>query len=85
VIEGSDHFHFCDGIELLHGLHEKNPRAGQARPTPPLADLIDEEEMHALLTARVTRFFDETFGIQRRAARDGIDRATDRDREGEAR
>ena len=34
-VEAADHFHFCDGIELLHGQHLATPRPGQPRPTKP--------------------------------------------------
>ncbi len=60
VIDRADHFHFCDGIELLHTMHENNPRENQPRPTRPLTELRDEEEMHALLNDRVMRFFAES-------------------------
>lgn len=57
LLERADHFHFCDGIELLHKMHENRPRPGQHRPTRPLAELRGERETHDWLTARVTRFF----------------------------
>jgi dienelactone hydrolase len=63
VIERSDHFHFCDGIEMLHKMHENNPRENQLRPTRPLAELRDELEMHTFLNERVMRFFGANFGI----------------------
>jgi len=63
VIERSDHFHFCDGIEMLHKMHENNPRENQLRSIRPLAELRDELDMHTLLNERVMRFFGETFGI----------------------
>jgi dienelactone hydrolase len=62
IVERADHFHFCDGIPLLHGLHEASPREGQPRPTRPLAELRSESSMHALLGERVTRFFAEAIG-----------------------
>ncbi|MBW2425861.1 MAG: dienelactone hydrolase family protein [Deltaproteobacteria bacterium] len=65
VIERADHFHFCDGIEFLHALHMRTPREGQRRPTLPLEAVQGEEEMHADLTRRVTRFFDETLEHRR--------------------
>ena len=61
IIDRADHFHFCDGIELLHKMHESNPREGQHQATRPFADLRDERDMHALLNERVTRFFAEAF------------------------
>ncbi|MAG29512.1 MAG: hypothetical protein CL908_01305 [Deltaproteobacteria bacterium] len=63
VIDGADHFHFCDGIELLHRMHENNPREGQHRPTRPFVELRSEREMHALLNERVTRFFSEVLEL----------------------
>jgi dienelactone hydrolase len=59
IIDRADHFHFCDGIEMLHKLHENNPREDQLHPTRPLTELRDEREMHTLLNERVTRFFSE--------------------------
>jgi dienelactone hydrolase len=63
IIERSDHFHFCDGIEMLHGMHENNPRENQLHPTRPLAELRDELDMHTFLNERVMRFFGANFGI----------------------
>lgn len=63
IIERSDHFHFCDGIEMLHTMHENTPRENQPRPTRPLGELRHELEMHTLLNERVMRFFGESFGI----------------------
>jgi len=57
VVERADHFHFCDGIDLLHGMHVKNPRAGATRPTLPGEALLGEERMHRLLQGAVTAFF----------------------------
>ena len=64
IIERSDHFHFCDGIEMLHKMHENNPRENQLRPTRPLGELRDERDMHTFVNERVMRFFGESFGIQ---------------------
>jgi hypothetical protein len=58
-VRDSDHFHFCDGIELLHGLHENNPRENQPRPTRPFAQLQSEDRTHRSLRALVTFFFSE--------------------------
>lgn len=58
VIERADHFHFCDGIELLHGIHRATPRPDQIRPTRPWSELIGEDEMHAWLCGRVAEFFE---------------------------
>jgi dienelactone hydrolase len=57
IIDRADHFHFCDGIEVLHRMHLRNPREGQTRPTRPYAELRDERDMHARVVERVTRFF----------------------------
>ncbi|MCG8590453.1 MAG: dienelactone hydrolase family protein [Proteobacteria bacterium] len=53
----ADHFHFCDGIELLHRMHESNPRPGQKSPTRPMSELLDEARTHRILCALVTDFF----------------------------
>ena len=57
ILPDADHFHFCDGIELLHRMHENQPRPDQPRPTRPLSQLMAEEETHDWLNGRVTRFF----------------------------
>ena len=61
AIEGADHFHFCDAIPMLHGLHEANKRPAQTREARPYADLLKEERMHRLLNAIVTSFFRSVF------------------------
>lgn len=63
ILDRADHFHFCDGLELLHRMHENNPRPNQLRPTRPLAELRGEAETQAFLNARVTRFFREALGL----------------------
>ena len=55
-IEQADHFHFCDGVELLHGLHWSNPRPNQPRPTRPYDEQLPEPRMHRGLRATVTHF-----------------------------
>ena len=60
ILDRADHFHFCDGLELLHKMHENTPRAGLPRPPRPLAELRSEGDTHAWLNERVTRFFRET-------------------------
>lgn len=57
ILDDADHFHFCDGIELLHRMHESNPRAGQRRPIRPLAQLRGERETQTLLADRIEEFF----------------------------
>ena len=56
-VEGADHFHFCDGVEMLHGVHERSPRDNQPRPTRPYAELLPEPRMHAIVCGLVTFFF----------------------------
>jgi predicted dienelactone hydrolase len=56
-INGADHFHFCDGIELLHMVHAMTPREGLTRSLLPYAELLDEARVHRLLRAVVTHFF----------------------------
>ncbi len=56
-LKRADHFHFCDGLPLLHGLHERNPRAGQTRLTLRYAELLPEARSHHVIRALVARFF----------------------------
>ena len=57
-IEGADHFHFCDGIPLLHGVHEATPRPGLQQSVRPYAELLDEATAHRVLCHVVTAFLD---------------------------
>lgn len=57
VARGADHFHFCDGIALLHGMHVKNVRPLQTRIAKPYADTLPESRVHRLLRGLVTAFF----------------------------
>lgn len=61
VVDGMDHFHFCDGIPLLHQGHFGNPRPNQPRPTRPLSELLPQERTHALLCGLVAGFFGAAF------------------------
>ena len=63
-VEATDHFHFCDGVPLLHGIHEKNPRPDQPRSTRPLAELLPEPRIHRILCAVVTAFFASLEGTE---------------------
>jgi predicted dienelactone hydrolase len=65
ILDRADHFHFCDGIALLHALHERTPRPRAPRPPRPLAELRNEADTHAWLQERVTRFFRDTLGAKR--------------------
>ncbi len=56
-VEGFDHFHFCDGIPLLHGVHEGNHRPQQLRMPRPYAELLQEARSHRILQGLVTAFF----------------------------
>jgi hypothetical protein len=56
-VESADHFHFCDGVELLHTMHFNNPRGNQPRPTLPYAEQLPEARTHALLQSVVTCYF----------------------------
>jgi predicted dienelactone hydrolase len=69
-IERADHFHFCDGIELLHGLHLNNRRPNQPRPTKPYADQLAEDRMHRVVQASVTHFLRSSLCGSREAALD---------------
>lgn len=59
LLDRADHFHFCDGLELLHKMHENTPREGLPRPVRPLGELRGESETHDWLRDRVGRFFRE--------------------------
>jgi len=71
VLRGADHFHFCDGIELLHKMHENTPRPNQPRATRPLAELRSEGETHEWLNERVTRFFRASLAIRQPNGNEG--------------
>lgn len=58
ILDDTDHFHFCDGIELLHRMHENNPRPGQRRPTRPFRELRGERETQTLVAHRALEFFE---------------------------
>lgn len=60
-IDRVDHFHFCDRIALLHGLHEANKRPQATRETRPYRELLQEDRLHPLLCALVTSFFRAVF------------------------
>ena len=62
-VEGADHFHFCDGVELLHRIHVANPRPNATRPTLPFAQTLPEARIHRLLQAVVTTFFTRSLGV----------------------
>ncbi len=57
TVEQSDHFHFCDGVEFLHGMHYANPRPTQPRPTKPYGEQLPEDRIHRALHTVVTSFF----------------------------
>lgn len=61
VVDDADHFHFCDGIELLHGMHFKNVRPNQPRPTPAWEHVLPEDRAHRLLNGTVAAFFARAF------------------------
>lgn len=56
-IEQADHFHFCDGVELLHGMHLKNVRPNQPRATKPYEEQMPEARMHRAVRASTLHFF----------------------------
>jgi len=60
-IEGADHFHFCDGIPLLHGVHAQTPREGLQRLIRPYAELLDETETQQILCELVGAYFAAAF------------------------
>jgi dienelactone hydrolase len=62
ALRGADHFHFCDGLELLHGFHERNPRPMQTRPTLRYSELLPEARSHHATRALVAGFFAAALG-----------------------
>lgn len=60
-LQEADHFHFCDGIELLHRQHVRNPRPDQPRETKPYAACLPEARTHRAIRALVTGFFTTVF------------------------
>ncbi len=65
VARDADHFHFCDGIALLHGMHEKAVRPQQTRFPRPFLDTLPEARVHRLLRGLVTAFFAESLRNER--------------------
>ncbi|HVP29988.1 MAG TPA: dienelactone hydrolase family protein [Myxococcota bacterium] len=57
IAEGADHFHFCDGVPLLHDMHVQNRRALQTRDAKPYPSTLSEARAHRALRALVTAFF----------------------------
>jgi len=62
ILDDADHFHFCDGIEALHGMHFGNPRPGQLRATRPYAELLDEVVTQQRVGELVSTFFGSRLG-----------------------
>ncbi len=71
-VEHVDHFHFCDAVELLHGMHASNVRPNQPRPTKPYAEQLPEIRIHRLLNAIVTHFFSEVLVSDQSAPSDAL-------------
>ena len=62
MVEDADHFHFCDGIPLLHGMHVRNRRPQQTRVAKPYDESMPETRMHRALQAIVTAYFAAALG-----------------------
>jgi pimeloyl-ACP methyl ester carboxylesterase len=60
-LEGADHYHFCDGIELLHTMHEGRDDPRQTEPTLPYAELLAEESAQRVVCGLVTAFLSAFF------------------------
>jgi len=67
-LRDADHFHFCDHLAVIHGLHEKNRRPKQTRAARPYAELLQEGETQRLLRGLVTGFFAHALGAPTGAA-----------------
>lgn len=61
-VDRADHFHFCDGVEPLHGMHQATVRPRQTRPTRPYAELLPQTAIHRILCALVTHFAARSLG-----------------------
>ncbi|MEZ4291349.1 MAG: hypothetical protein R3E53_12750 [Myxococcota bacterium] len=62
IIDRADHFHFCDGLALLHRMHENNPRASQHDRRDPSQTARGGGDARAARD-RVGGFFAEAFGL----------------------
>ena len=60
-VEGADHFHFCDGIERLHGVHFATTRKNQTRPTKPYDRSLSEARCHRAVRGLATWFLARAF------------------------
>lgn len=56
TVDDADHYHFCDGVEWLHGLLVRNPHPDQPRPARPYAELLPQARAHRIICALVTTF-----------------------------
>ena len=56
TVKGADHYHFCDGVELLHSLHEGRNDPRQSNPARPYGDLLPEAASHRALCGLTTAF-----------------------------
>ena len=68
----ADHFHFCDGIELLHAQHESNPRPGQPRATKPYAESLPGPRAQRAIRALTTSFCEVSFCGRTPPTTDGL-------------
>lgn len=60
-LERADHFHFCDGVELLHSQHAANQRPNQLRAARPYSLSLAQDRTHRALCGLVTWFFIHAF------------------------
>lgn len=56
-LEAADHFHFCDGIPLLHGRHAETIRPRQPRPALPYERTLEAARCQRSVAALVTWHF----------------------------
>jgi len=56
TVKGADHYHFCDGVELLHSLHERRSDPRQSNAARPYADLLPEAATHRALCGLTSAF-----------------------------
>ena len=60
LVDNADHFHFCDGIEMLHSMHLNTPRPNLSAEVKNYVDVLPESRMHRILQGLVTTFFQTT-------------------------
>lgn len=64
-MEGADHYHFCDGVELLHTMHERRDNHREEQAPRPYAELLPEAAAQRALCGLVTAFLNAFFAAEK--------------------